>query len=91
VPLWASSLIIMNPGHVVGRVLTLIPMTAPVTVMIRLGLSEIPAWELAVSIGLLILACLGLLVVASRVFRAFLLMYGKRPGLQEIVKSMREA
>jgi len=91
IPLWASALLIENPGHAVAVVLSLFPLTAPITVMVRLGLAEIPAWQLAASIALLVAFIIALLLVAAKVFRAFLLMYGKRPGLKQILKAMREA
>ena len=80
-----------NPSHIVNQILTLFPTTAPITVMIRLAFADIPAWELALSIGLLVMAIIGALVLAAKVFRTFLLMYGKRPKLGEIIKCLREA
>jgi len=60
-------------------------------VMIRLGVSDIPAWQLVASIAVLGLTIIGLLLLTVRVFRAYLLMYGKRPGMGEIVRSLRNA
>lgn len=91
IPMWFMPFIIENPNHVVSRVLTVFPVTAPITVMIRFGLTEIPLWEIAVSIGLLAASTVGLFLLCARVFRTFLLMYGKRPGLREIVRSFRRA
>jgi ABC-2 type transport system permease protein len=59
--------------------------------MIRMGLTNIPAWELALSITLLVVTIIGSLVLAAKVFRTFLLMYGKRPRLREIIRCLREA
>jgi len=59
--------------------------------MVRSGLSEIPLWELAVSIGMLILSVWGSFVLTTKLFRTYLLMYGKRPDLREIVRSFKEA
>ena len=79
-----------NPDHVVGTVLTLIPVTAPMSVFVRLGLSEIPLWELLVSIGLMIAGIVGGIFLAAKAFRVFLLMYGKTPGPREIIHYLRE-
>ncbi len=89
-PLWFAMFIIENPSHAITRVLTFIPFTAPITVMTRLGLTQVPAWEIAVSVVLLIATILGTLFVASKVLRAFLLMYGKRPNLHEVVQVVRQ-
>ena len=90
-PLMLAYFIIENPSHVVTQILTLFPFTAPITVMLRLGLADIPTWELIASIALLVIFIIGSLVLAAKVFRTFLLMYGKRPRVGEIIKSLREA
>jgi ABC-2 type transport system permease protein len=80
-----------NPNHVISLVLTIFPITAPVSVMARLGFSDIAAWELAISIALLVLSIIGGLLLAAKTFRTYLLMYGKRPSLGEIIRSLRSA
>ena len=89
IPIYFMPLIMEHPENIVVKILTFIPLTAPLTVIVRSGLSEIPIWELAVSIGILIFSVWGLFVVTTRLFRTYLLMYGKRPDLQEIVRSFR--
>jgi hypothetical protein len=39
----------------------------------------------------LILSIWGSLLLASKVFRIYLLMYGKTPGWKEILRSLRQA
>ena len=88
-PLWFISLLIFFPNNPIWVFLTIFPITAPVQVMIRLGVSAIPAWQLAASIAVLGLSIIGILLLTIRVFRAYLLMYGKRPGTGEIIRSLR--
>jgi len=89
IPLWFASLLILFPDKPIWVVLTIFPITAPVEVMIRLGVSDIPAWQLVASIAVLGLSIIGILLLTIRVFRAYLLMYGKRPGIGEIIRSLR--
>jgi len=89
IPLWFMSLLIAFPNNPIWIVLTIFPLTAPVEVIIRLGVSDIPTWELAASIAVLVLSIIGILLLTIRVFRAYLLMYGKRPGIGEIIRSLR--
>jgi len=91
IPLWFGSLLIAFPNNPIWVVLTIFPLTAPVEVIIRLGVSDIPAWELAASIAVLALSIIGGLLLTAKVFRTYLLMYGKRPNLGEIVRSLRSA
>jgi ABC-2 type transport system permease protein len=57
--------------------------------MLRLGVSDVAAWEIAVSLLVMILSIIGVMFFAIRVFRMYLLMYGKRPGLRAIVRNLR--
>jgi len=89
IPIWFMSLLMLFPDNPIWVVLTIFPITAPVAVMVRLGVSDIPAWQLAASIAVLGLSIIGTLLLTSRVFRTYLLMYGKRPKFGEIIRSLR--
>jgi ABC-2 type transport system permease protein len=88
-PLWFSSAIILYPDNPAFAVLTVFPFTAPVTLMLRMGASTVPAWQIILSIVVLVLSVVGGLFLTARIVRAFLLMYGKRPSLGEIFRSIR--
>ena len=91
VPIWFLPLIIENPNHAVSVAFTLIPTSSSVTAMIRLSTEGIPAWQLVLSLSLLIAAIFFCMWAGAKIFRACLLMYGKRPSLREIAKYIREA
>ncbi|MFC1946006.1 ABC transporter permease [Chloroflexota bacterium] len=91
-PFYVSMLFLQdNPDHVIGTIFTLIPVTAPMSVFVRLGTSEIATWELAASICILLLSIVGAVFLAAKTFRIFLLMYGKTPRLKEIFRLLRQA
>jgi ABC-2 type transport system permease protein len=89
VPLWFSSILFIFPNSPLWTVLTILPVTAPIAVMLRLGVSGVAAWELAVSITVLALSVILVMFLAIRVFRVYLLMYGKRPSWGEVFRSLR--
>jgi ABC-2 type transport system permease protein len=91
VPLWFSSLYINFPNSPIWVVLTIFPVTAPIQTMLRLGMSDIPLWQIMTSIGVLGLSVAAGLFLAIKIFRMYMLMYGKRPGLAEIVHSLKNA
>ena len=80
-----------HPDHVIGTIMTLFPVTAPMSVFVRIGLAEIAVWEIVVSIILLIAGIIGGLWLAAKAFRAFLLMYGKTPKIGEILRILWRA
>ena len=89
VPIWFASLLFIFPNSPIWTVLTIFPITAPMAVMLRLGVTGIAAWELAVSLAVLVLSIIGALALSVKAFRVYLLMYGKRPAWGEIIRSLR--
>ena len=91
VPLWLFGLLVNFPNSPIWIVLSIFPVTAPVATMIRLGVSDIPTWQIVTSLGVLVLSIITGLFLSIRIFRVFMLMYGKRPGLTEIIRSLKLA
>ncbi len=89
VPLLFSSILFVFPNSPLWVVLTIFPVTAPVAVMLRLGVTGVPAWELAASLTVLALSIILVMFLAIKAFRVYLLMYGKRPSWGEIVRNLR--
>jgi len=71
-----------TPNSPIWVVFSLVPFTAPVLVMLRLGITGVPTWQLIASV-------LGGLWIAAKLLRINLLMYGNRPRLREIVRVLR--
>ncbi|MBI3792436.1 MAG: hypothetical protein HY275_16365 [Gemmatimonadetes bacterium] len=58
---------------------------------LRMSMVEVPAWEVALSLGILA-ASAGLIVwLSARIYRVGLLMYGKKPSVAELVRWIRYA
>ena len=91
IPLWVAQLIYINPDHPIFRALTVFPLTAPLAAMIRVSVAGVPAWELALSVLVLAGSVVGGMFLTSRVFRVYLLMYGKRPGIRELWRNVSRA
>jgi ABC-2 type transport system permease protein len=89
IPFWFGSLLFLFPNNPIWIVLSIFPITAPVTTLLRLGVSGVPVWELVVSIIILILSIIGAMYIATRVLRTYLLMYGKRPAFREVMRNLR--
>lgn len=79
-----------HPDHIIGTIMTIFPVTAPMSVFVRMGMSEIAPWEIAASISILILSIVGGLWLAAKTFQAFLLMYGKTPSFKEIPRLLKQ-
>jgi len=88
-PFWFVSLLMFFPDSPVWVVFSIVPFSAPVLMMLRLGLSDVPTWQLVVSMAVLLLSVLGGLWASAKLLRIYLLMYGKRPRLRELVRALR--
>jgi ABC-2 type transport system permease protein len=91
VPFWFISLLMIFPNSPVWVALSIFPFTAPVSTMLRMGITGVPLWQIAASIAVLLLSITGGLMLDARLLRTYLLMYGKRPNLGAIVRSLRTA
>lgn len=78
IPLMLVGAIIEQPHSTMAVVLSLIPFTAPNTIMTRMAVTSVPLWQLLTAIGLLIVTIIFLIRAVARMFRAQLLLTGKK-------------
>ncbi|MBN2067893.1 MAG: ABC transporter permease [Candidatus Diapherotrites archaeon] len=83
-----STMFISEQTLPVSGALTLFPPTAPITAMIRIFLRNLPMAEALTSIAILILTIIAVIIMTSRIFRAEVLMYGKRFSPKELLRIM---
>lgn len=84
IPLWFVSAIMLNPNGAVSVAMSLFPLTAPIALPMRAVFTNVPVWQILLSIGLLWILAVASLWLAGRVFRMGMLRYGKRMSLREI-------
>jgi ABC-2 type transport system permease protein len=77
-----------NPEGPVAFWGSMIPFTSPVAMLARIPYG-IPTWELLLSMFLLLLATLGAIWVAAKIYKTGLLMYGKKVNIKELIKWLR--
>jgi ABC-2 type transport system permease protein len=74
-----------DPDSSIAFWASMIPFTSPINMMVRLPYG-VPVWELALSMGLLILGFLGCSWISARIYRVGILMYGKKITWKELWK-----
>lgn len=80
-----------DPNGTIVTILTLFPLTSPISVILRMGFGTVPTWQLILSIVLLLLTTLFTVWASARVFRWALLLYGKPPSLREVLRVIRRS
>jgi len=85
-PLMVLVVLLEDPNGLLGQVMTWIPFTSPLTVIIRLAVepSGTAWWEVAGAIVVLILSTWLAIRVGARLFRVGFLLTGSRPSLAEL-------
>lgn len=89
VPIFFAGVVLSNPDATIARIFSYVPLTAPTMMLLRIPQGGVPAVDLVISIvGLLVTGAV-VLWAGDRVFRLGLLMYGQRPGLKRVLRTLR--
>ncbi len=89
IPMIFVQAIISNPDAVFARALSLFPLTSSLTMIMRLSINNVPIYDIVLSLMILIASVFGVIEMSVRIFRASLLMYGKKPTLIEVIRYVR--
>ena len=77
-----------NPDGPLAFWTSIIPLTSPIVMMTRLPF-DVPLWELLLSIFLLVITVVLIILLAAKIYRVGILMYGKKPSYSEIIKWLK--
>ncbi len=91
VPLLFMVPLASDPRGTTATVLGLVPLTSPIATPMRMATTELPALEVAASLGLLALAVAAAIWLAGKIYRVGILSTGKRPTLRELGRWLRSA
>lgn len=91
IPMMIMGFIWANPNALLARILSWFPITAPTMMMMRITLQEVPLIDIIGSIVMCLLTIPLIIWAGAKVFRAGLLMYGKKPTIKEVWKIIRAA
>ncbi len=90
-PLMVLIVLLEEPNGIVGQVMTWVPFTSPLTVIIRLAVdrSGIASWEVAGAMLVLVLSTWAAIRIGARLFRVGFLLTGSRPSLADLWRQAR--
>jgi len=92
IPMLAWFNLVRDPQGVLARVLSFVPPLTPMVMVLRISASsKVPLIEIIASIILLVVSVPAVIWLSAKVFRTGILMYGKRPGLREIIRWLRQS
>ena len=80
---------IANPDATWVKVISYIPFWTPTTMLMRIGVGSATWWEIAITIVLMIVAIFLCALIAARIYRYGVLMYGQRPSMRQLFRIAR--
>ncbi|MFH1050804.1 MAG: ABC transporter permease [bacterium] len=91
IPMLFISVVMTNPDSSISIILSLIPFFTPILMIVRIAATQVPFWQVALSVILMIGTFFGCIWIASRIYRVGILMYGKKPSIKDLIKWVRLA
>ena len=86
IPMLIITRILHNPNGATARFFSIFPFFSSMTMLVRLASVEVPWYELAISMTLLVVTFIGSVWISAKIYRTGILMYGKKITFREMVK-----
>jgi ABC-2 type transport system permease protein len=83
--LFVAMATMQNPESSLSFWFSLIPLTSPIVMVARIPFG-VDAWEIALSMAIMLVTIFGCIWMAARIYRTGILMYGKKTSYREIWK-----
>jgi ABC-2 type transport system permease protein len=77
--------IIQNPDGQVAFWFSMIPLTSPIIMLVRIPF-DVPVWQLLLSMFILVISFIGSTWMAAKIYRTGILLYGKKVTYKELWK-----
>lgn len=91
IPAFMISYVAQYPNAPLSVAASMFPLTSPLIMFARIALQTPPWWEIAISLGIMLLTIYVVVLLSAKIYRVGILMYGKKPTLPEIMKWIRYA
>ncbi|KKB40436.1 ABC transporter permease [Bacillus thermotolerans] len=79
---------LVQPESTFITVTSYIPFFTPMTMFVRIGMLNIPLWEILLGVGVLLVSIFLLGSIGARIYKGGVLMYGKSNSLKDMKKAL---
>ncbi len=94
VPIFIAYLIMFrvveNPDSSLAVISSLIPFFSPILMITRIAITDVPFWQIGLSIVLTLLTFAGALWLCAKIYKVGILSYGQSATFKELVKWIKE-
>lgn len=83
--------VMLDPDTPMAVFASVFPLTSPINMVTRLAVTDVPFWEIALSLVLLVGSFLGMMWMSAKIYRIGILMYGKKAKWSDLIKWVRQS
>lgn len=81
---------VKNPDGIISVVGSLIPFFAPIVMITRVAISDVPLWEISLSILLMIITFIGTMWLSAKIYKVGILSYGSTASFKDLYKWLKQ-
>jgi len=81
---------IQNPGSMMVKLLSYIPLTIPSIMLLRFKIEVVPLSDILITLSIMLVSIIITLKLSAKIFRIGILSYGKRPSPKELINWLKE-
>jgi ABC-2 type transport system permease protein len=78
-----------SPDALFVHALSFVPFASPILMFVRIAMSDPPLWEVLAAVAVNLVTIMALVWGAAKVFRASILLYGRRVGVKTVLRALR--
>lgn len=79
-----------SPDSLLSVVSSIIPFFSPILMVTRIAITDVPFWQIALSMILMIVAFAGTMWLSAKIYKVGILSYGKSAGFKDILKWIKQ-
>ena len=79
-----------NPDSTISVVSSLVPFFAPIVMISRIAITDVPFWQIGLSIFLMLLTFVGTMWLSAKIYKVGILSYGSSAGFKDLLKWIRQ-
>lgn len=80
-----------SPDSILSVVSSIIPFFAPILMVTRIAITEVPFWQIASAIILMIITFAGTMWVSSKIYKVGILSYGSTASYKDLLKWIKQS
>lgn len=81
----------MSPESTMLLVSSFIPFISPMAMFVRIAMTEVPGWQIAISVAMMFVTIWATGWLAAKIYRIGILMYGKPPKIKDLTVMLKNA